>query len=485
MHRLHRAVVPVLAPILGAGLVVLPTATSEAAGGPVGGRVTLDQNAAFSGYDAVTTSDGTTYVGWISNSYDDTTLRQVHLCVLHPTSTSCVGGVQTTGPLAPSTAQDLHVVVAGGQVELVWDAQVTLGAGEFSGVFGVAKVTGGKLGAATSIAGAPSYPTMTSVIVTASGDVSAAVIGSGDYNHKVYYYKSLTASPTTLTRPYFIGNAQLADNGKQTVLTTSPYGQITEPVAVAHKSSAATSWSAFSNVAGSNQLSGIERLAEANGRIWLLAGRANTFYPGYTFAWTGSSFAGARATGDPRDVWSFDATTDASGRLATVSTEVGQLAISNFGTGQRAAEFTIPVKQTFAGGTPQLTTSPSGQGWVIYSVQTAASTGNLLFAQRIRLSGLTQTVRRHGAAGKVTLTGPATCMPATPVSIKIKGKAAHGWRAASKRMRLGSKKVKGSIDGASLTPNHRYTLIGSVKFRNGSRHQKVTARLSFTTCARP
>jgi hypothetical protein len=480
MQRIRRALVP--------AAVVLATTVvgaAHAAGGPVGGKVHLQSNIALSGYDAATTKDGTTYVGWIASSYNNTLLRQVHLCVLHQGSGSCVGGVQTANSLAPAAAQDLHVVVAGGQVALVWDAQAAPSSGDFSGIFGVAKVSNGHLGASTAISGAPTYPTMTSVIVTKSGGVSAAVIGNSSNDNKVYYYKTLSSAPKTLTRPYFIGNAQLADNGHQTVLTTSQYGSLSGRVSVAHKSSSSSSWSGFSTVTHSYTGGNIEKLYTAHGKIWMLGMSDKALYTPYRYRWSGKKFGGPKSTGDHQDVSSFDPTTDASGRLANVSTEVGNLAVSNFSGGSKAGEFRMKVKQTFAGGIAQVTTSPSGHGWLIYSIQTDTSTGDLLYAQRIRLSGLTRTVHQHGKPGKVSLTGPASCMPASPVHVALTGKGARPWKVAARKLTLGSKKVGSSLNGATLKPHHHYTLTGKVTFKNGGHHATLKAKLGFTTCGRP
>jgi hypothetical protein len=490
MSRPHRVRVPALISatslLLAGSLTGFGAGAAHATGGAYGKRVSLQSGISLSGYDAATTQDGTTYVGWIASVYNDPALRQVHLCVLHPGSRSCVGGVQTTGSLAPSAAQDLHVVVAKGQVELVWDAQATLGSGDFSGIFGVARVVGGHLQPATAVPGAPTYPTTTSVIATKSGDVSAAVIGAGSNDNKVYYYKTLTSTPKTLTRHYFIGNAQLADNGHQTVLTTSAYGSLSGRVSVAHKPSSASSWSGFSTVKHSYTGGNVEKLQTAHGKIYLLGMSDKALYTQYLYRWKGASFAGPVSTGDHQGISSFDPTTDASGRLASVSAQVGNFAVSNFGHGSgKAAEFHVKVKQTFAGGPVQITTSPSGRGWLVYAVETTASTGDLMYAQPIRLGGLTKKVHKHGRAGVVTVKGPVSCLPVSKVHVSVTGKPHHGWKVASKKLRLGSKKQRGTLNGGGLRAHHAYTLKGTVVFHKGHSRSAITAKLRFTTCGRP
>jgi len=445
----------------------------------------LDHNVALSGYDAATGPGGTTYIGWISSSYTNTNLRQVHLCVINLGSGSCAGGVQTASALSPSGAQDLHVVITSGHVELVWIAQVGAATGQFSAVFGSATVTNGVLGTSTSISGAPTYGTLTSVIANRSGGVTAVVIGNGTYDTHAYYYPSLTSTPKALIRPYFIGDAQVADNGMQTVVTTSQYGSVTGAVSVAHKGSNSSVWSKFSSVRQSITMGNIERLVKAHGVIYLLAGSTNAYYPGFTFRWGGRAFGPPVSAGDPNDVWSHDATTDASGRLASVSAEVGYLAVANFGAGQRPAEFRMRVSQTFAGGPAQLTTTPSGRAWLIYSVETSSSTGVLLYAQRIHLPGVRRTVVRGSPYGRVSLTGPASCMPISTVATSVAGAPARGWRVSAKHLRLGLKPVRGGINGMNLLPHHRYSLLGSVTFSRGALHRTVGTSLTFTTCGRP
>jgi hypothetical protein len=96
-----------------AGLVLAGAATGPTAGpagaarGPVGTTITLKSGVTLSGYDAATTRDGTTYVGWIGDDADNPSLRQLHLCVLKLSSRSCVGGVQTASALGSSSAQNL------------------------------------------------------------------------------------------------------------------------------------------------------------------------------------------------------------------------------------------------------------------------------------------------------------------------------------------------------------------------------------------
>jgi hypothetical protein len=486
MSRTRRVLVPALTTALGLAMTAGLTTPAGAAGGPVGNTFTIRSGVTLSGYDAATTKDGTTYVGWIGDDASNPSLRQLHLCVLRLSSRSCVGGVQTATALGSSSAQNLKVVVTGSQVELVWIAQVAPSSGEFSGVFGTNVVTNGTLGTSVAVPGAPTLGSLTSAIAHRGGGVSLAAVGeSGALDQRAYYYPTVSATPTTFKRPYFVGNAQLADNGKQTVLTTTQYGSLSGKVAVASKPSNGTSWTGFKNVAGSYTRGNIEQVITAGGRIRMVGVSAKAIYTPDSWSWNGTSFGKPKPTGDHNDISSVDTATDGSGRLVTVDTEVSGLMVSNFGKGSHPSRFLFEVKQTFAGGPAQISTSASGRGFLIWGIEKQGVTGQILRAQAIKLPALTRTVHKRGRAGTVSLTGPTTCLPMTTVHVGVKGKPAHGWKVKSTSLHLGSKKQGGSLNGARLAGNHKYTLRGTVVFTRSGAHSGVTASLTFKTCGRP
>jgi hypothetical protein len=484
MNHLARALAPVL---VAAGLIVTggSTAPAGAAGGPTGDAVTIMSQVSLSGYDVATASDGTTYLGWIGDDLTDPGLRALYLCVLKATSSGCVGGVQSASALGSSSAQNLRIVITGGKPVLVWIAQVAPSTGEFSGVFGTNTVTNGQLGSSVSVPQAPTLGTLTSAIRGPGGAISAAVIGSGTNGSHVYYYPDLAASPREFTRPYMVGNAQIADNGKQTVLTTSPYGSITDPVNVAFKQSAGSGWSSFYKVPHAIPLGGIERLQVAGKKIRMVGPSDKALYRAYTWTWKKRSFRGPKATSDPNDISTVDTTSDASRRLASVHSEVKGLAVSNFGSKARPGRFLLKVKNTYAGGPAQIATSPSGRGWVIYSVERTGVPGQILKAQKIKLSAVTRTVKKNTRAGKVLVTGPSSCMPVSTLRVGVKGKPAAKWKVVSKTLKLGSKAQGKTLKGTSLKPNHAYKLTGSVVFAKGGARVKGQATVKFTTCGRP
>ena len=280
------------------------------------------------------------------------------------------------------------------------------------------------------------------------------------------------------------GNAQVADNGHRIVVTTSQYGSVTGKVAVT-SSTNGVSWSGFTTVRHSITLGGTERLQVAGSRIMLVGGGDQRYYPPYDWSWSGTSFGNPTSTGDPNDISAIDTTSDASGRLATVDTEVNGLMVSNFASGRKAARFLIPVSDTYAGGRAQISTNAGGAGWVVYSVQRQGVTGQILIARPIQLKALTTTVTTRGKAGRLSLTGPVSCLPSVTVAIKAAAHANRHWKVRSRTLLLNGHRVGGTLNGASLAAGRHYTLSAKATFANGRKHATLRRSLSFTTCARP
>jgi hypothetical protein len=227
--------------------------------------------------------------------------------------------------------------------------------------------------------------------------VSLAAIGSvGTLDRRVYYYPTVSAAPKTLQRHYFVGNAQLADNGKRTVLTTSQYGSISDKVAVASKKSSGKSWTGFKAVKGSYTLGDSERVVTAGRKIRMVGVSGKSIYHPFTWTWKRRAFKGPRSTGDHHDISSIDATSDGSGRLVTACEEVNGIMVSNFGHGSRAGRFLFKVKQTYAGGPAQISTTSRGRGFLIWGVEKLGVTGQILKAQAIKLP---PPPRRHHHRG--------------------------------------------------------------------------------------
>jgi hypothetical protein len=411
MPRVRR-VLPALTTTAGLALASvtltgLTTAPAHARGA-TGKTFTIQSGTTLSGYDAAT-KKRTTYVAWIGDKASTPGLRTLNLCVLKTTSRSCVGGVQSTSALGDSSARDVKVVVSGGKVQLVWIAQVAPSSGEFSGVFGTNTVSHRKLGTSVAVPGAPTLGTLTSAIAHKGGGVSLAVLAaSGALDHRVYYYPTVSATPKTLTQHYFVGNAQLADNGRRTVLTTSKYGSISDKVAVASKKSGGQTWTGFKAVKGSYTLGGTERVVTTGKKIRMVGVSGKSIYHPFTWTWKRRAFGGPRSTGDHNDISSVDATTDGSGRLVTACEEVNGIMVSNFGHGTRAGRFLFKVKQTYAGGPAQISTTSRGRGFLVWGVEKLGVTGQILKAQAIKLPAPPRRHHHRDGRGRALVAGVAT-----------------------------------------------------------------------------
>ncbi|HEX3930966.1 MAG TPA: hypothetical protein VHW64_09690 [Nocardioides sp.] len=417
MQRSRRVAVPALTAV--AGLVLASAVAGLAAGsagaatpdrGKTGKTFNLQSGTTLSGYDAATTKNGTTYVAWIGDKSSTPGLRNLHLCVLKTKSKSCVGGVQGTTALGDSSAQNVKVVVSGNNVELVWIAQVDPDSGEFSGVFGTNVVSHNKLGTSLAVPGAPTLGTLTSAIAHKGGGVSIAAVGEvGTLDRRAYYYSTVSATPKTFVRPYFVGNAQLADNGKRTVLTTSAYGSLSGKVAVASKPSHGSGWTGFKNVAGSYTRGNIEQIVRAGKKIRMVGVSAKDIYTPDTWTFKGKSFGKAKKSGDGNNISSIDANSDGTGRLVTVDEESGGLMVANFAKGSHAYRFLFKVKQTIAGGAPQITTRSNGRGFLIWGIDKTGVTGQILRAQAIKVPMPPKHHHHHrgahGHAGTFTMLG--------------------------------------------------------------------------------
>src|ERR1022692_824016 len=350
--------------------------------GLTGNAITLTTNAEFSGYDAATDSSGTTYVGWIG---DTGSLRKVDLCVLPRGAQSCKGGVQQIDPPdGDSSADGLRVLVTGPQsVTLVWfhnaDASET---GPQGSEISTATVQGGILSAGRDVATAPSFGTMLDAVIGPDGTIWVVTRGGGN---AVQVRPGLANPPVTLKTPYLIGYALLRFAGTEPVLVIDKDGAISSPVSFASQHSG--SWSAFGAVAGTWTGTANFGLATTRSGVRLIATTNSASYQPVVSTWTGSAFGVRTLTGDHNSCapGSHDAVSDASGRLADVSVECDDIAVANLADTLHAAIFRYDVHGTFAGGQPQLTTSPNGTGWVAWSIESAH--GDELLVAPLRLAG--------------------------------------------------------------------------------------------------
>ncbi|MDX6254210.1 MAG: hypothetical protein QOJ11_544 [Frankiales bacterium] len=452
--------------------------------GLVGGRVILQDNAAFSGYDMATDGAGNTYIGWIGDDeLDNMASRQVYLCTLPPASNACKGGIQVIPSLDISGAAGLRVLAtASGAVTLLWSHQV--GTPAYQGRDGRIAIatsqSGGPLSAATDISDAPSFSTLYDAEFGPGGALWTVVaIGAG--TNSVEVRKGIGSPAISLPMSFSPGSALLAFSGATPVIAAQVYGAISKPVMVSHNlgsfTPVARTWTAAANIG----------LVAAKAGVRLIASVDSADYFPVVAKWTGSGFGTPHLTGDKHACApsSHDLNTDASGRLVDVSQECGKVTVADLPTTTAAALFQFPSGGTFADGLPQIATTPRGHGVVAWTIE--STHGNRLYFNRILLPGLNRSVSRISGHGRVTLTGPVSCLPGSTIAVSVKGTAAAGWKVGLRQLVFGGRTsgAKLTINGAALVPGKVYTLVGKVHFTKGGLSSVGTETLKFRSCINP
>jgi hypothetical protein len=458
------------------------TVPLAAAGRPglTGTPITLANKTEFSGYDAAMDASGRAYIGWISDSGSG---RKVSLCTLPRGATSCAGGIQTIASLGTSSAEGLRVLVTpAGHVTLIWmhDTTASENGPQGSEITIATSQAGGPLSAAADVATAPSFGSMLDAVTGPGGNIWVVTQPSGATSN-LQVRPGLSNAPVTVHAPYLVGSALLAFSGSTAVLAVDKAGAITLPVSYA--SNTGSHWSAFRKVAHSWTSDAGFGLARTTRGVRLIATVDNADYFPVVSRWTSAGFSRPVAAGDHNSCSpsSHDTVADASGRLADVSVECSDLAIANLTDTLHSAVFRFDVHGTFAGGAPQLTTAPSGRGWVAWSIE--STTQNKLLVAPLLLPGRIVTVTKSAGGNRVTLSGPDSCLPPVDLGVGVKGSPAAHWRVAGRTLRLGASTLHGTtLHGSSLTPGKKYTLTGSVAFANGGSRRTVTASLTFRSC---
>ena len=260
-------------------------------------------------------------------------------------------------------------------------------------------------------------------------------------------------------------------------------GAITQPIGFARQSG--SGWTAFKSIARTWSVAGFGMAATTTG-VRLIATEDNADYHPVVSRLTNAGWSTPALTGDLGNCFpsSYDVVADASGRLADASAECDDsIAVENLANTRHAAIVRFAVKGTMAGGTPQLTTAPSGRGWVAWSIE--STHGDRLLVAPLLLPGLDVTSTSSGRGGRVVVTGPASCLPPVDVAVGVAGKSASGWRVAGKSLKLGNSAVGSVLHGAGLTAGKFYTLTGTVTFARGSARSTGRAAVGFRACPRP
>ena len=273
---------------------------------------------------------------------------------------------------------------------------------------------------------------------------------------------------------------ELAFAGGKAVLAISEYGPISAPIRYAVKPSTGGCGS-FNKVAHTwNNAEAV--LETAHGRMRLIAGADDASYRPVLSKWTGSGFSPRQFTADHCQVATHDGYTDPSGRLLDVTQDCAtKLGVANYPDANHAAIVRFPINGvlTFV---PQIASGTRGIATVVWSVE-GSTTGHKLRVTHVRLADPTVTVSHHATGGRVTVTGPRSCLPPVNVHVGWTHKPDANWSFMSGSLRLGTKAFVGStLDGANLTPGKSYTLTGTATFGRGSARNNVKATLTFRTC---
>jgi hypothetical protein len=453
--------------------------------GPKGPRTMLQDTTQFDGYDVATDAAGYGYVGWISDdSATSGATRKVRLCVLPPRSSACAGGVQSVDALGVSSASGLKVLAGPAGVTLVWFHDTMPGSvtGPRGGRIATATVQGGLLGAPGDIADAPSFGQLLDAQVAPDGALwTVAYKGVGTTLLEVRPGAGAAIEP--VTAPYNVGKLELAFAGSTAVLAATEYGSVGTAIATSHRTGGV--WSGFRSVRNTWSV-GTVGMAGAGGAAHLVASIGNASYVPVIAHSTGSGFGTPAKTGDTNacSPSSHDLVSDASGRLADVSNECGQVTVANQPLRGRAALVRFSAGTTVAAGDPQIATTPRGEGWVAWSTQ--ASYGNKLQVTRVLLPALITKASRRSAAARVTVTGPASCLPPVGARVGVSASGRNGWRVTGRSLRLdGAAYSRGTVDGSSFAPGSRHVLTGKAVLTKSGSTVTRTVNLAFRSCPNP
>jgi hypothetical protein len=482
------AVLPGVMSLSGAQAAVrAPASAPSVKPGLTGPAIILANNTQFSGYDMATGPNGTAYIGWIGDTGSG---RFVHLCVLPHGAKACAGGIRTVASapdaIGTSTAAGLRVLVSKSNlVTLVWMySTVASENGPEGDVIATATSQGGgPLSAVTAASAGPSFGDLLYAVLAPNGKIWAvAHAGGGVASAQVT--RGLGSKPQTVKTPFWPAHAIIAFTGSGSVLAIDKYGAISQPISYARQSGGG--WTGFKALAKTWNVAGFG-MATTTAGVRLIASENNAGYHPVVSALTSSGFAAPVLTGDTNNCnpFSHDVVADASGRLADVSTECQAVTVANLANTRHAAifRFSIGASATFAGGDPQLTTAPSGHGWVAWSIESKVN--DKLLVAPLLLAGLDVTATSSGKGGKVSVTGPASCLPPVNIAVGVSARAASGWTVVGKSLKLGGGAVGSVLKGAGLTPGKSYTLAGTVIFGRGGARATGHAAVTFRACAKP
>ena len=223
--------------------------------------------------------------------------------------------------------------------------------------------------------------------------------------------------------------------------------------------------------------------------VRLIASIDNADYWPVIAKWNGAGFSKPVPTGDKNACApsSHDLNTDASGRLVDVSEECSNVTIANLPATTVAGLFSFKSGGTFAGGIPQIASTPRGHAdrglvdrvhrWRPALLQPGAVAGGPLVGE--------QADRRRPSDPDRSDVVPA----GVDHHVAVKGRREPGLKAVvGATMGFGGKKLgaRATIDGAkSARPTRSTRLTGRVVFGKGACTQRRHEALKFRSCINP
>lgn len=483
MHARRSIIASVAAATALSLAAVSPAAASKAAKpGADGPIITLARHLDITGNstDIVMTSDGTAYAGWIAANAGAAD-RSVSLCVLPPGAHACKGGVQTDSTAETAQAVDLKMLVVRGTPTLLWLHNTAA-----DGAIAAAMVSpAGVLSAPSDVASGPRDGELLDAKVGPNNSVWTITYDALPAQH-LEVHEGLTAAGKSIKTPWGVGFASLAFDHAKPIVVATDYGAIGTPPAYATGSGGG--FTSMKNVAHTWAVGTNADLTTTSSGVRLTTAIGNASYSPVVAKWTGHGFGKPTSTGDknPCAPDSHDTSTDKSGRLIDATNECGQITVADLPNTTRAALYRFKSGGTVAGDHVQIVSSPRGHAWVLWGIEdlTAGAGGTKLMVRPVLLPDRHASKSAHGKHGKVTVVGPASCLPADSISVGVSGHPDHGWKVGSKKLTLDGKPIGRSIDGAALTPGKKYMLKGSVTFTGGG-HSTTTASLTFKACPKP
>jgi hypothetical protein len=102
----------------------------------------------------------------------------------------------------------------------------------------------------------------------------------------------------------------------------------------------------------------------------------------------------------------------------------------------------------------------------------------------VRLPALMKEKSAQEKGNKVTVSGPASCLPVVTVKGKLKTNPAQGWDLVSRQLKLDGDNVNSpvKINGEKLAAGSQHKLVGKAVFRKGGQQVSVTKSFGFKAC---